>query len=77
MKIIGLILVLACTLGGLMMTAGVQSAIKLLVHNILPAAPGEMVIIMGCAIAAFLIANSSEGIKHTLKYFGALIKPAS
>ena len=60
-----------------MMTAGIDKAISLLIHNILPAAPGEMVIIMGCAISAFLIANSSEGINQTMKYFSALSKPAA
>lgn len=77
MKILGLLLVFGCTLGGLMMTAGVGPAIKLLVNNILPAAPGELVIIMGCAIAAFMIANTTDGIKHTLKYLGALAKPSA
>jgi chemotaxis protein MotA len=32
---------------------------------------------MGCAIAAFLIANTSDGIKSTMKYFSALTKPAA
>ncbi len=77
MKILGLLLVFGCTFGGLIMTAGLSKAMSLLTHNILPAAPGEIVIIMGCAISAFLVANSSEGIKHTLKYFNALTKPAA
>lgn len=75
MKLLGLLLVLGCTIGGLILTAGVEKAIGLLTHNILPAAPGEIVIIMGCAISAFLVANSSDSIKLTMKYFGALTKP--
>ncbi len=58
-----------------MMAAGVENAINLLTGAILPAAPGEIVIIMGCAIAAYLTANSPETIKGTLKYFSALTKP--
>lgn len=77
MKLVGLIMVLVCTIGGLMMAAGVGGAIKLLTKAILPAAPGEVVIIMGCAIAAFIIANSMDAIKYTLKYFGALTKPSA
>lgn len=77
MKLVGLLLVLVCTIGGLMMAAGVGGAIKLLTKAILPAAPGEVVIIMGCAIAAFMVANSMDAIKHTLKYFGALTKPSA
>lgn len=77
MKIIGLLLVLVATIGGLMVAAGVEHALALLTHSILPAAPGEVIIIMGCAISAFLIANSPETIKGTLKYFSALKKPAA
>lgn len=77
MKLLGLFLVLACTLGGLSMAAGVDGTIKLLLYSILPAAPGEFVIIMGCAISAFIIANSKDAIKHTLKYFKALTKPSA
>ena len=77
MKLLGLLLVLGCTIGGLIMTAGFEKAMHLLTANILPAAPGEVVIILGCAVSAFMIANSSEGIKHTMKYFSALTKPSA
>ncbi|MCF8496046.1 MAG: flagellar motor stator protein MotA [Alphaproteobacteria bacterium] len=77
MKFVGLLLVFVATFGGLVLTAGVERAIHLVVGAILPAAPGEIVIIMGCAIAAFLIANSMETVKHTMKYFGALAKPTA
>ena len=46
---------------GLMVAAGVDKAISLILHAILPAAPGEIIIIMGCAIAAFMISNSPSG----------------
>lgn len=77
MKLVGLLLVFVCTIGGLMVAAGVQPAIHLLTGAILPAAPGEIIIIMGCAISAFLIANSMDTIKLTGKYFKALVKPAA
>lgn len=77
MKILGILLVFGCTFGGLIMTAGFSKAMHLLTNNILPAAPGEIVIIMGCAVSAFLIANTQETISHTMKYMGALSKPAA
>ncbi|MGQ0528179.1 MAG: flagellar motor stator protein MotA [Alphaproteobacteria bacterium] len=77
MKFVGLLLVFVATIGGLILTAGVEKAMHLLTGAILPAAPGEIVIIMGCAIAAFLVANSMDTIKLTMKYFGALAKPTS
>lgn len=77
MKILGLLLVFGCTMGGLILTAGMEKAMHLLTGVILPATPGEMVIIMGCAIAAFLIANSMDTVKYTMKYFGALVKPTA
>jgi chemotaxis protein MotA len=48
-----------------------------LMMGILEAMPGEMIIIMGCAISAFIIANTTDTLKSTMKYFGALVKPAS
>ncbi len=75
MKLLGLLMVFGCTMGGLIMTAGMDKAMKLLTYNILPAAPGEIVIIMGCAVSAFLVANSQESVKYTMKYFSALTKP--
>lgn len=77
MKLLGLFLVFGCTFGGLVLTAGFEKAMHLLTANILPAAPGEVVIILGCAISAFLVANSGEVISHTLKYMGALTKPSA
>jgi len=74
MKFIGLALVFVCTFGGLLVVAGVEKGIKLITHAILPAMPGEMMIIFGCAVAAFLISNSPSAIKHTLSYFKAVKK---
>ncbi len=75
MKLLGVFLVFGCTFGGLVLTAGFEKAMHLTMGVILPAAPGEIVIIMGCAVAAFIIANSMDTIKGTLKYFGCLVKP--
>ena len=77
MKLVGLALVVLCTVGGLIIAAGVEHGIGLITHSILPAMPGEFVIIMGCAFAAFVIANSMDGIKSTIKYLKALTKPAA
>ncbi len=77
MKLLGLFLVLASTFGGLIVAAGFENAMYLMTGAILPAAPGEVIIIMGCAISAYLVANSPETIKGTKKYFGALVKPSA
>lgn len=78
MKLVGLALVFVCTFGGLLiaMHFDIPKFMKLMTL-ILSAMPGEMVIILGCAISAFLIANSTETIKGTIKYMGALTKPAA
>ena len=77
MKLVGILLVFVCTIGGLMMAAGMEKAIHLMTAVIIPATPAETVIIMGCAIAAFLIANTMDTVKYTMKYFGALVKPVA
>ncbi len=77
MKLLGLLLVLGCTVGGLMVAAGVSNAIHLITGVILPAWTGEFIIIMGSAIAAFLVANSMDVVKGAVKYLGALTKPAA
>lgn len=78
MKFVGLALVFVCTWGGLLITMGfdVPKYMKLMAM-IGKALPGEVVIIMGCALAAFIISNTSETIKGVIKYFGALAKPES
>ena len=74
-KIVGFALVFVCTIGGLIMTAGFEKAMKLLTGVMLPALPGETVIIMGCAISAFIIANSMHTIKASLGYMGKMLNP--
>lgn len=74
MKFVGLALVFVCTFGGLLVVAGVEKGINLITHAILPAMPGEMMIIFGCAVAAFIISNTSASIKHTMSYFKAVKK---
>lgn len=77
MKFAGIALVFICVFGGLVMAAGFEKAMHLMTSAVLPAAPGELVIIMGCAISAFIIGNPMSTIKMTGKYFGALAKPAA
>lgn len=78
MKIIGLLGVFVCTFGGLLITMGFDFAkFAKLMSLILTALPGEFVIIMGCAVMAFIIANTSDTIKHSMKYLGSLTKPLS
>lgn len=78
MKFVGIALVFICTFGGLLiaMHFDIPKFMKLFTL-IITALPGEFVIIFGCAVAAFLIANSGETIKGTMKYFSALAKPAA
>lgn len=77
MKLVGVLLVFFLTFGGLVVSAGMEKAMHLLLGVIVPNAPGEAMIIMGCAIAAFIIANTMGTIKYTIKYFGALVKPTA
>lgn len=74
-KILGFIGIFVATMGGLIMTAGMEKAMHLLSAVILPAMPGETLIIMGCAIAAFVISNSMPAIKHTLTYCKLMLNP--
>ncbi|MBI1327125.1 MAG: flagellar motor stator protein MotA [Alphaproteobacteria bacterium] len=72
MKFVGIILVVVCTVGGFFAGHGKMSVIT---HIVLPAMLGEMIIIFGIAVSAFIIANSMEVIKKTMSYFKALSKP--
>ena len=74
-KIVGFLMVFGCTFGGLIMTAGFEKALHLLTGVILPAMPGEMVIIMGCALSAFIIGNSMHTIKASLGYAKKMLNP--
>lgn len=75
MKFLGLLLVLVATFGGLVLTAGFEKALHLIVAVILPAMPGETLIILGCAIAAFMTANQMDVVIASAKGMGALAKP--
>ena len=78
MKLVGLALVFVCTFGGLLIAMHFDfPKFMKLMTLILGAMPGEVVIIMGCAVAAFLVANTSETIKGTMKYMSALTKPSA
>lgn len=77
MKLAGLALVLVCTFGGLLiaMSFDVAKFMHLMVL-IGKALPGEFVIIFGCAICAFIVAETGDTIKSTISYLGALTKPS-
>jgi len=77
MKVLFLLMVLVTTFGGMMVAGGVEKSLKIITGVIIPALPGETIIIMGTAICAFLVANSPDAVKHTMKYFGSLLKPSA
>jgi chemotaxis protein MotA len=78
MKFVGILLVFVFTYGGLLVAMHFNFGhFTHLMMGILEAMPGEVMIIMGCAIAAFIIGNSMDTVKYTMKYFSALAKPAS
>lgn len=78
MKFIALLMVFVCTFVGLGLAAhSFEKAIHLVTHAVVPAAPGEMLIIFGCGLCAFVVANPPEVLKQTLKYMSALKKPAA
>lgn len=71
-KIVGMLLVFVCTFGGFIVAGGKMTVIT---GVIIPSMPGEMIIILGCAISAFIIANSSHVVKDTLKYMKLMMNP--
>lgn len=78
MKLAGLALVFVCTFGGLLIAMGFDvTKFMHLMMLILKALPGEFVIIMGCAICAFIVAETGDTIKSTISYLSALTKPAA
>src|SRR5262245_27236417 len=78
MKFVGIALVFVCTFGGLLIAMHFNMGHFMhLLMGILAAMPGEFVIIMGGAMSAFIIGNSTETLKHTMKYMGALAKPSA
>ena len=74
-KIAALLCVFFATFGGLILTAGFEKAMHLLMGVIVPSLPGEALIIMGIAFAAFAISNSTSAIKHTLSYMKKMLNP--
>ena len=72
MKLVGYLLVFVMTFGGFMVAGG---KMKVITGVILPSMPGEMMIILGSAVGAFMVANSPEAIKHTISYLSSLTKP--
>lgn len=68
MKLVGFLLVIGCTIGGYLWAGGHLAPI-------LKALPYEGMIIMGCAIGAFIVANPGHVIKATLSGLGCIIKP--
>lgn len=72
MKIIAFVLVLVATFGGFFVGGGTMDIIT---GAILPALPGESMIILGCAIAAFMIANTPHTMKSTIGYLKKMMKP--
>ncbi|MBL4588671.1 MAG: flagellar motor stator protein MotA [Alphaproteobacteria bacterium] len=77
MKFLGIFLVLLCTSGGFVMAAHFNMTLisGVMRSMFLPALPGELVIILGIAISSFLIANTPDQVKFTLKSFRALKQP--
>jgi chemotaxis protein MotA len=65
--IIGLVTVVACTMGGYILQGGHM-------HVLIAAAPLELVIMGGTVAGGFIIANPSVVIKRTLKALGLLLK---
>ncbi len=53
MKVLFLLMVLVTTFGGMMVAGGVEKSLKIITGVIIPALPGETIIIMGTAICAF------------------------
>jgi chemotaxis protein MotA len=75
MKFIAIVLVFVMTFGGVIVAAGLEGGIHLVTGVMLPAMPAEIMIIIGVAIAAFLIANPVPLVKRTLGAFRCLKKP--
>lgn len=77
MKLLGLLLVFVATWGGFLMAAGVEHGLAIITGVILKAFLPEFIVIMGCAVAAFLIGNSMHTVKASVSGLKALVKPAS
>lgn len=67
--IVGIVIVFAMVFGGYMAAGGKMDLI-------IKALPFEMTMIGGAAIGAFVIGNSFDGVKHTVKDLGKVFKGA-
>lgn len=76
MKVIGLVMVMVCTWGGLLVIMGfdIPKWLKLM-GAIGVAVPGEFIIIFGCAFCAMIIGNTGSTLKMCMSYMSALTKP--
>ena len=79
MKFVGIILVFVCTFGGFIMAAHFNMPLiaGVMQSMVIPALPGEMVIILGIAVSSFIIANTPEQVKFTLKSLRAIKQPVA
>jgi chemotaxis protein MotA len=77
MKIFGLLLIFIATWGGFLMAAGIEHGLAIIFGVIAKAFLPEFIIIMGCAISAFIIGNSMHTIKGAAKGLKALVKPST
>ncbi len=79
MKFIGIFLVLFSTIVGFMLAAhfNMELIFGVMESMVIPALPGEMLIILGIAVSAFIIANTPAQVKFTLTYFKALKQPTA
>ena len=78
MKYVALLMVFVCTFGGLLVAMGFNIPQFMGVMYVIGKAfTGEFIIIMGCSFCAFIISETSDAIKHTIKYLGALGKPTA
>lgn len=77
MKLVGILLIFVATWGGFLMAAGVEHGLAIITGVILKAFIPEFTIIMGCAVAAFLIGNSMHTVKAVGGGLKCLIKPSA
>lgn len=78
MKFVGIALVFVCTFGGLLVAMKFDMyGFQKLLGVIISAFTGEFIIIFGSACAAFIIANTSDGLKHSISYLSAITKPTA
>ena len=75
MKFVAIFLVFLLTFGSLIVAAGFDGGMALIVGAILPAMPAEMMVIFGVGIMAFIISNTWDVVKQTLGYLRCLKKP--